>query len=76
MQLMKSKKGFNLSEMPNVVITLMIIAIVLSLSAIVLTGMQTGLTANSYAKNATVEGLKANDTFVGYLDTIALVCDA
>ena len=68
-----SKKGFTLGQMVPVAIMFVVIAIVISLGATVLAGMQDTQTADSVAFNTTGAGLDSLSTFGDYLPTIALV---
>ena len=53
-----SKKGFNLTEVPQLIIVLLVIAIVLGVGATVLTQIQGTQTTNGRAYNITQEGLE------------------
>jgi uncharacterized protein YceK len=53
-----SKKGFQLSEVPQLVIVLLVIAIVLGVGATVLTQIQGTQTTGGTAYNITKEGLQ------------------
>ena len=53
-----SKKGFNLTEVPQLVIVLLVIAIVLGVGATVLTQIQGTQTSGGRAYNITQEGLE------------------
>ena len=68
-----NKKGVALEMVPTVVVLLVVIAIVLGLGSTILTNIQSTQTANTYAYNASVDGLSGLDTFSGFQPTIAIV---
>jgi hypothetical protein len=53
-----SKKGFQLTEVPQLVIVLLVIAIVLGVGATVLTQVRSTQTAGGIAYNITTQGLQ------------------
>jgi hypothetical protein len=73
---MKNKKGLALGDMPTIGITFVVIAVVLSVGASILAGVQSNQTADTYAYNASSQGLQGTDTLAGWLPTIAIVVAA
>lgn len=73
MKNLKENKGVSLNDVVPIGITLVVIAITLSVGADVLTSVQTGQTANTFAFNATSEGLAGIDELAGWQDTWAVV---
>jgi len=71
-----SKKGVSINMLPAMVILLVVTAIVLSIGADIVTNVQTGFTSNTYAYNASTEGLKGIDEVAQWQDTIGLVIGA
>jgi hypothetical protein len=71
-----NKKGFSLSAVPQLAIVLVVIAVVLGVGATVLTEVQTTQTADTYAYNATENGLSGVDTLAGWQPTIATIIAA
>jgi hypothetical protein len=66
----------SLQELAPLVIIFVVVTIVLSIGADILTSVQTGQTAGSYAYNITGQGLLGADEVGGWLDTIGLVLGA
>jgi hypothetical protein len=63
----------NLNDMPGVVITFVVIAVILGIGATILTSVQSGQTAGSIAYNASASGLEGLDTMAGWQPTLAIV---
>ena len=56
-KLLKSVKGFQLNQVPSIVIVLLVVAVVLGVGLTVLTQVQDTQTSGSLAYNATQEGM-------------------
>lgn len=63
----------NLQDLIPIGITLVVIAIVVSMGATILNDIQSGQTAGTTAYNATDNGLEATNTLANWLPTIAIV---
>ena len=72
-KMISSKKGFTVGQMLPLAIVFIVLAIGLGLGAQVLGTIQAGQAANSFAFNASQNGLVGLNTFSSYLPTIALV---
>lgn len=70
---MFGKKGFALSDMSGIVITMVVVVIVLGLGLTILEGIMDNQTPAGNAYNATSAGVSALATFTDYLPTIAIV---
>ena len=70
---MEGKTKMRLNDMPGIVITFVVIAIILGIGGTILTSVQDGQTAGSYAHNATEQGLEAVDEFAGWQTTLAII---
>lgn len=70
------KKGFALSEVPGIVIVLVVVAVVLGLGATILTQVQSTQTANSIAYNASQYGLTGVNTMASWQPTWAVIIAA
>ena len=66
----------NISDLAPIAIAFVFIAVVLGVGATVLSSVQAGQTAGSYAYNASGNGLSSLDELSGWLPTIALVVAA
>ena len=66
----------NISDLAPIAIAFVFIAVVLGVGATVLTSIQAGQTASSFAYNASGNGLSSIDELSGWLPTIALVVAA
>ena len=66
---MKSKKGFQITEVPQLVIVLLVIAIMLGIGATILTQVRTTQTLNSVAYNITTEGISGQSSLSGWQST-------
>ena len=81
MEMQKSKKGFSIGDMPALVITFVVVAIVVALGAIVGANFQSTqapgtATAENYtnaAYNVTIDMMSGMSTFSDYLPIIAIV---
>lgn len=73
-----NKKGVNLSEMPSIAITFVLIAVVVAIGAYILSSINTtaAFTANSTASNATGYGSAGLQTLAQWLPIIALIVAA
>jgi hypothetical protein len=71
-----SKKGMQLSQVPGVVIMLVVIAIILSIGPTILTQIQGTQTSGGFAYNATQGGLQAIDAVSKYQPTWGIVIAA
>jgi len=71
-----NKKGFSLWQVPTVVITLVVIAVILSIGSTVVQDVRDDNTANSFAYNASDQGLKGLDKVAGWQDNIGTVIGA
>ena len=73
----KNKKGqMGLDNVPGVVITLGLIAIILGVMATVLTQVQTTQNANSLAYNITSQGMTSQKTLSDWQTTWAVIAGA
>ena len=70
------KKGFQLSEVPGIVIILVVVAIVLGLGGTILSQVQSTQTANTVAYNATGYGLTGVSTMASWQPTWAVIIAA
>lgn len=70
---MKKKGQLSLGQAPGLVITLVVIALVIAVSSIVLTDFQNTQTTNSYAWNASQDGLTAIDNVSTQLGTVGTI---
>lgn len=75
-KLLFSKKGFTISDLSNIGITLVILAIILGIGATILANIQATQTTNSVAYNTSGFGLTGLSTLGSYVPTIALVAVA
>jgi Tfp pilus assembly protein FimT len=66
---MKSKKGFNITEVPQLVIVLLVIAIMMGIGATILTQVQTTQTSGTSAYNITQEGVDSQVSLSGWQST-------
>ena len=71
-----SKKGFALSEIPSIGMIFVIIAIVFSVGATILTQMQGTQTASGHAYNITGQGVAAISSLSGWMPTWVTVVAA
>ena len=71
-----NKKGFQLQQVPALVIVLLVIAIVLGVGATILTQVQTTQTTNGLAYNITQEGLDAQEDLSGWQGTWVVIVAA
>lgn len=62
-----------LEDLSGIAIIFVVVAIVLGIGATVLDNVQDTQTADSYAYNATTEGLEALDEFAGWQTTLAVI---
>lgn len=62
-----------LEDLSGIAITFVVLAVVLGIGATILTSVQSGQTANSYAYNASQEGLVAVDELAGWQQTLAII---
>ena len=76
MKLIKSKKGFNITEVPTLAVVLLVIAIVLGIGATILTQVQTTQTADTIAYNITQEGLEAQEDLSDWQGTWVVIVAA
>lgn len=67
------ESGVSLQDVVPIAITLVVIAITLSIGADVLTSVQEGQTANTYSYNATQNGLQGIDELSSFQDTWAVI---
>jgi uncharacterized protein YceK len=71
-----SKKGFILTEVPQLVIILLVIAIVMGIGATVLTQIQGTQATGSSAYNVTQDGLEAQADLSGWQTTWVVIVAA
>lgn len=86
MKIFKSKKGFQLKDLSNIGISLMIVAITLSIGATIVSNIATTNQPSGFnvsnpgtwdvAYNATTSGLTGVNTLASYIPTVALVAVA
>ncbi len=62
-----------LGDAPGLVVTLVVIALVIAVSAIVLTDFRDTQTAGSFAHNATTDGLTAIDNVSNQIGTVGTI---
>ena len=72
----KSRKAFTIEDLVFIGITVAVVAIVLGISATILTNIQSTQGAGSVAANATGYGLTGINTLASYLPTVSLVAVA
>jgi len=70
------KKGINYGSVPGLVIVAVTIAIVLGVGATILDGIQDTQTQDSFAFNATQDGLQGLDDLSGWQTTWAVILAA
>ena len=75
-KLLRSSKAFQIGDMVNIGVTIAVTAIVLAISASIVSNVQGGQAVNSTAYNATGYGLTGINTFSSYIPTVALVAVA
>lgn len=66
-------KGMGLDAMTGIAIAFVVIAFVVSMGSEILQSLYDDQTANSYARNATGEGLESLEELGSWLPTLALV---
>ena len=71
-----SKKGFSLTEVPQLVIVFLVIAVVLGVGATVLTQVQTTQTTGGAAYNITGQGITAQKSLSGWQGTWVVIVAA
>jgi len=76
MKFMNKKGQMGLDNVPGVVITLGLIAIILGVMATVLTQVQTTQTADGNAYNITSQGITAQKTLSDWQGTFAVIAGA
>tara|TARA_Y100000310_G_scaffold200946_1_gene201025 strand:+ start:737 stop:1048 length:312 start_codon:yes stop_codon:yes gene_type:complete len=72
----KNKKGMNYGSVPGLIIVAVTIAIVLGVGATILDGIQSTQTADSYAYNATQDGLQGLTDLSGWQTTWMVILAA
>ena len=72
----KNKKGLNYASVPGLVIVAVTIAIVLGVGATILDGIQATQTTDSFAYNATQDGLQGIDDLSGWQTTWMVILAA
>ena len=75
-QLLKSKKGFNINDVPALAILLVVIAVVLGVGMTVLSQVKTTQTTNSLAYNVTTRGETAVEDLSEWQTTWAVIIAA
>lgn len=71
-----NKKGFTISEVPTLAVTLGVVAIVLGIVATILVQVQTTQTTDGYAYNITQQGIDAMDSFSDWQGTWVVIIAA
>jgi len=71
-----SKKGFQLTEVPSLVIVFVVVAVVMGIGATILSQVQTTQTTNSLPYNITGQGLTSVSTLSGWQSTWAIIVAA
>ena len=71
-----NKKGFSITQVPMLAVTLGIIAIVLGLMATVLTQVQSTQTTSGVAYNVTAQGISGMTSFSGWQTTWVVIISA
>lgn len=64
-----SKKGFQITEVPSLVVVLLVIALVLGIGATILNQVQSQQTTGTLAYNITQDGLEAQEDLSGWQST-------
>jgi len=70
------KKGFQITEVPSLVVVLLVIAIVLGVGATILTQIQTTQTSGTNAYNVTQEGIDGQVSLSGWQSTWVVIVAA
>lgn len=73
---MKSKKGFQITEVPSLVVVLLVIAIVMGVGATILTQIQATQTSGTYAYNITEDGLSGQQSLSDWQATWVVIVAA
>ena len=76
MQVLKNKKGFTLGQLAAVGVTFVVIAIVLGMGAKVLEKVEGGMTENTTASDAVLNGTSGVAELASWLPTIAIIVAA
>ena len=71
-----SKKGFQLTEVPALVIVFVVVAVVMGIGATILSQVQTTQTSGTLPYNITNQGLAAVSTLSGWQSTWAIIVAA
>ena len=71
-----SKKGFQITEVPSLVIVLLVISIVLGVGATILTQIRATQTTNSLAYNITTDGLDSQEDMSEWQGTWVVIVAA
>ena len=71
-----NKKGFNITEVPQLVIVFLVIAVILGVGATVLTQVRSTQTTNSVAYNMTTQGLDAQKGLSNWQGTWVVIVAA
>jgi len=71
-----SKKGFQLTEVPSLVIVFVVVAVVMGIGATILSQVQTTQTTDSLPYNITGQGLTSVSTLSGWQSTWAIIVAA
>ena len=73
---MMNKKGFQITEVPSLVVVLLVISIVLGVGATILTQIQGTQTSGTLAYNITGEGLDSQEDFSQWQGTWVVIVAA
>lgn len=76
MKFNKMRKGISVGDMGSLAIAFVIVAVIISIGATILTGVQGTQTANALDYNITADALTGMGTLGDWLPTIAIVLGA
>lgn len=71
-----TKKGFQITEVPSLVVVLLVIAIVLGVGATILSQIQTTQTSGTLPYNVTQDGLESQEDLSGWQSTWVVIVAA
>ena len=72
-QMLKNKRGFELSTLASIAVTFVVLAIVLSFGGTILGDLRDDQTVNEVDYNATTKGLESIEEFSSWLPTLAII---
>jgi hypothetical protein len=73
--MLKSKKGFTISDLAPIAVAFVIITVVISMGAVILTEINETdtVSGNANASSIVTEGIDAMDEFAGWFDILVIV---